>query len=109
MFWVCFTPIGIVDLVMLPPGEMFDRSFFVDIVLDSLKKKFAQIPDPNPEKGHVLHLNNARPHLADHEIQANNFSRLLHPADSPDLAPAHFWPFAYRKTMQEVHSKRQRN
>jgi hypothetical protein len=48
---VCFTPIGIVDIVMLPPGETFDRSFFVDIVLDSLKKKFAQILDPNPEKG----------------------------------------------------------
>jgi hypothetical protein len=37
---------------MLPPGEIFDRSFFVDIVLESLKKKLAQIPDPNQEKGH---------------------------------------------------------
>jgi hypothetical protein len=45
---------------------MSGRSFFVGIVLDSLKKKLAQIPDP--EKGHVLHLDNARPHLADHEI-----------------------------------------
>jgi hypothetical protein len=39
MFWVCFIPIEIVDLVMLPPEEMFDRSFFADIVLDSLKKE----------------------------------------------------------------------
>jgi hypothetical protein len=37
---------------MVPPREMFDRSFFVGIVLDSLKKKLAQIPDPNPEKDH---------------------------------------------------------
>jgi hypothetical protein len=35
---------------MLPPGETFDRSLFVDIVPDSLKKKFSQIPEPNPEK-----------------------------------------------------------
>jgi hypothetical protein len=37
---------------MLPPGETFDQSFFVDIVLNSLKKKLAQISDPNPEKDH---------------------------------------------------------
>jgi hypothetical protein len=53
MFWVCFTALGIVDPVMLPPGEMFDRSFFVDIVLDSLKKKPTHIPDPNQQKGHL--------------------------------------------------------
>jgi hypothetical protein len=41
MFWVRFTPIGIVDIVVLPPGETFDLFFFVDIVLDSLTKKFA--------------------------------------------------------------------
>jgi hypothetical protein len=52
MFWVCFTPIGIVEILMLPPGEADDSSFFVNIVLNSLKKKLAQTPDPNPEKGH---------------------------------------------------------
>jgi hypothetical protein len=36
----------------LPPREAFDRSFFVNIVLDYLKKKLAQIPHPNPEKGY---------------------------------------------------------
>jgi hypothetical protein len=39
MFWMCFTAIGIVNMVMLPPGETFDPSFLVDIILDSLKKK----------------------------------------------------------------------
>jgi hypothetical protein len=52
MFWVYFTPIEIVVIVMVPQREMFDRSFFVGIVLDSLKKKLAQIPDPNPKKDH---------------------------------------------------------
>jgi hypothetical protein len=37
---------------VLPPGEAFDRSFFMDIVLDSLKKMVAQIPDPNPQNGY---------------------------------------------------------
>jgi hypothetical protein len=41
MFWVRFTPIGIVDIVMLPPAETFDRSFLVEIAMDSLKKKLA--------------------------------------------------------------------
>jgi hypothetical protein len=73
MFWVCFTPIRIVDIVMLPPGEMFNRSFFVGTVLDGLKKKLAQIPDSNPKRP-PLHFDNARPHLAGHEIQANNIT-----------------------------------
>jgi hypothetical protein len=77
MFWVCSTPIGIGDIVMLPPGKTFDRSFFVDIVLDSLTKKLAQILNLNPEKGHFLHLDNARPHLADHKISA--YHRLIQP------------------------------
>jgi hypothetical protein len=42
--WVCFTCVEIVDIVLLPPRETFDRSFFMDIVLDSLKKKFTSIP-----------------------------------------------------------------
>jgi hypothetical protein len=53
---------GIVDIGMLPPGETFDRSFFVDIVMDSQKTR-AQIPDSNPEKRHFLRLDNPRSHL----------------------------------------------
>jgi hypothetical protein len=52
MFWVYVTPVGIVNIVMLPPGETFDLSFLVDIVADSLKKNLAQIPDPNSEQSH---------------------------------------------------------
>jgi hypothetical protein len=101
MFRVCFTPIGIVNIVMLPPRERFDQSFFKRITLDSLKKKFAQIPDPNPENGHFLHLDNARLHLADHETQASNLTRLFYSADSPDLTPAYFWLFNNPKVMPE--------
>jgi hypothetical protein len=39
--------------------------------------------------------------LADHEIQANNLTRLSHPADNPNLAPVDFWPFGYLKVMLE--------
>jgi hypothetical protein len=88
-------------IVMLPPGETLDRSFFGDIVLDSWKKKLAQTPDPNPEKGSLLHLDNARPHLANHEIQTNNLTGLSHPADSPYLVTIDFWSFGSLKTMME--------
>jgi hypothetical protein len=50
MFWVLVTPIGIAHILMLEPGETFDRFFFANIILDSFKKKFVQIPDPNPTK-----------------------------------------------------------
>jgi hypothetical protein len=53
MLCVCFTPIGIIDIALLPPGEAFHRFFFVDIVLDSLTKKQVQIPVLNPEKYHL--------------------------------------------------------
>jgi hypothetical protein len=43
MIWVCFTSIGMVSIIMLRPGEKADRSFFVNIVPDGLKKKLAQI------------------------------------------------------------------
>jgi hypothetical protein len=51
-----------------------------------LKKKRTQIPDPNPEKGQFLDLDNARPHLADLEIQAENLTWLSHPVYNPDSA-----------------------
>jgi hypothetical protein len=63
------------------------------ILVDSLKKKLSHIPDPNPEKGHVLHLDNGKPHLADHQIQANNLTQSSHPPYSPELAPTDFWLF----------------
>jgi hypothetical protein len=85
MFWVCFIPIGIAHILVLPPGETFDRFFFADIILDSFKKKFVQIPDPNPAKGHYA-FDNARLHLADHAIQTNIFSWWSLPAHSLDVA-----------------------
>jgi hypothetical protein len=52
MFWVYFTRIGAIDIVTLPPGETVSQSLFVDIVLDSLKKKLSQISDSNSENRH---------------------------------------------------------
>jgi hypothetical protein len=89
---------------MLPPGETFDQSFFVDIVLSGLKRKPTQNPDSNPEKGHFLHLDNTIPHLADREMQSNNLTQVPHPVYSPDFAPADFWLFGYLKMMLEGNS-----
>jgi hypothetical protein len=75
-----------------------------DIVLGSLKKKLAQISDPNPEKGYLLHLDLSRQHLADHEILANNLTSLSHPADILDFAPTDFWLFGHLKMMLEESS-----
>jgi hypothetical protein len=48
-----------------------------------------------------LHLDNARSHLSDHEIQANHLTRLSHPPYNPHLAPADFWLFEYLKIMPQ--------
>jgi hypothetical protein len=101
MFWVCLTIIRIINIFMLPPRETFDRSFFVDIVLGSLKKNLAQIPQPNPEQGDPLHLDNTRPRLAHHENQANNLTRLSHSAYSRYLALANISLFGYLKVVPE--------
>jgi hypothetical protein len=70
-----------------------------DVHSSTLKKALAQIPDANPEKGHCWHLDNTRPHLTDHEIQANNLARLSHTAYGSDMAPADFWLFGCLKVM----------
>jgi hypothetical protein len=75
-----------------------------------LKKKLAQSSDPNPEKGHFLHLDNDRSHSADHEIQANNLTRPSYPVYNPYLAPLDFWFVGCLKVLLEgSHSKRQRS
>jgi hypothetical protein len=49
-------------------------------------------------------LDSARLHLTDHEIQANNLTRLSYPAHSPDLAPTDFWIFGYLTVVLEGNS-----
>ncbi len=49
---------------------------------------------------HFIHMDNAPPHTADNTInllRALGWSRLPHPAYSPDLAPSDFWFFAQLK------------
>jgi hypothetical protein len=46
-------------------------------------------------------LDNARPHLTEHEIQTNNFTQLFHPARTPDLTPTDFRLFGYLEVMLE--------
>jgi hypothetical protein len=67
----------------------------VTIVMDSLKKTLGQIPDPNPEKGHFLHLDHARPNVVDHEIQAKSFRRVVSSSLQPRFGAGQllaFWP-----------------
>jgi hypothetical protein len=85
---------------MLPREETFDQFFFADMVLDSLKKNSPKFP-MRVQKGPLLYLASARPHLADHEIRANNLTRLSHPAYSPVFTPADFWLFGYLKVILE--------
>jgi hypothetical protein len=46
-----------------------------------------------------LHFDNARPLWSDHEITANNITRLSHVAYSLDFAPTGIWLCGYLKEM----------
>jgi hypothetical protein len=46
-------------------------------------------------RGTLLHLDNARLHLAPEAFENHGIIRLPHPLDSPDLSPADFWRFGY--------------
>jgi hypothetical protein len=97
VFWVSFTAIGIVDIVMLPPGETFDRFFLRGHCSGQFEEETRPNSRSESRKGTLLHLDNARFHLGDHEMQANSLTQLSHPAHSQDLAPANFLLWGYLK------------
>jgi hypothetical protein len=98
MLWIGFCPSGIVDIVMLPAGETFNRTFF-DIVLSSLARKISHKVAFKKSKTYFLHLGNATLHSGAHDFNNYKIRRLPQLAYSPDLAPADFWINEYTKMM----------
>jgi histone-lysine N-methyltransferase SETMAR len=101
MFWVEFSRTGIGAVVMLPPGESFNKAFFTESILPSIVEHRARNRPTKRACGTFLHLDNARPHLAADEFEELGIRRLPHPPYSPDLAPCDFWLFAHLKQCLE--------
>jgi hypothetical protein len=51
------------DVVMLPPGEGFNRDFCIDEVFKRHNKHQSETRRKNRSYGTFLHIDNARPHL----------------------------------------------
>jgi hypothetical protein len=83
-FWVCFTPIGMVDMTMCRQ-EKRSIGLFSWTLFRQFEKETGSKYRSESRKGPLLHLNNAKLHLANHEIQANDLIRLSYPAYSSDL------------------------
>jgi hypothetical protein len=58
MTWVCFIPLGSVDIVMFPPGETSDRAVFLYVILDRFKTKSPKFPVPIQKRAIFLPLDN---------------------------------------------------
>jgi histone-lysine N-methyltransferase SETMAR len=104
MFWIEFSRAGIGTVVMLPAGATFDRAFFIDTILAKIVEHRSRTRPKKQASGTFLHLDNARPHLANENLRELGITRLLHPPYSPDLAPCDFWLFGYLKTCLEGQS-----
>jgi len=92
---------GIKSITLLPQGEKFTKQFFVNRVLGDLGSFFEKHRPQRLGSGIILHLDNARPHLADEEMAELGITRMSHPPYSPDLAPSDFFLFGFLKTCLE--------
>jgi len=86
---------------MLPPGERFTKEYFIEEVMTPLYNIICNKRPKKKTNGHFLHFDNAAPHRVDEIIIEMGFTRLPHPAYSPDLAPTDFFLFGYMKNLLE--------
>ena len=95
---VIWSESGMKSITKVPPDVSFNKVFFIETVLDDIRRNLESTRPKLMGSGLFLHLDNARPHLANFEISDLGFTRLVHPAYSPDLAPSDFFLFGNLKT-----------
>jgi hypothetical protein len=91
MSWIEFSRAGISALVMLPPGQSFNRDLSVDNVLAKTIDRRVLGRPKWKACGTLLDFDDARPHLCNDESEVLGIRRIFHPSNSPDLALCHFW------------------
>jgi len=100
MITVMWSISGIIVLNMLPKGESFDSSYFIDNII------YEADQNPTIQKwrktyGKIwVHLDNCRVHnsrVSMERMKQIKFERTPHPPYSPDIAPSDFFLFGYVK------------
>ncbi|KAA6357905.1 MAG: putative mariner transposase [Streblomastix strix] len=100
MYTVFFSGVGIEYVHVLPKKQTMDSEVFVNDILKPLEQQI--IKERNPKEGQIhLHFDNCRVHTSyytqrylDHSI----FTKLKHPAYSPDISPCDFYLFGLLKS-----------
>ena len=101
MISVFWSSSGMHIIRMLPPGEKFIKSYFIDEVMVPLMEALSQKKGMKKKKRIFFHFDDASPHSIDRTLSEMGYNRLPHPPYSPDLAPSDFFLFGYLKNLIE--------
>jgi hypothetical protein len=82
---------------MLPPGDRFNRDFFINEFFERYDKHRSETRTQNRSYRTLLHIDNTPPHLVHSKFGPCGIHRLPHPHHSPDITPCDFWLFGYLK------------
>jgi hypothetical protein len=85
------------EAVMLPPGERFNRDFFIDEVFERYDEDRSETRNKNRSYGTVVHIGNTRPHLAQSKSGSMVIHRFAHLHYYPGIVRCGFWLFRYFK------------
>ena len=101
MISVIMSTAGIFSIDALPRGQSFNKEFYLGSVIKPFCKRIGKSRRQVQNKKVVIHMDNARPHLVNEELDKLGVVRLIHPPYSPDLAPCDFFLFGYLKMKLE--------
>jgi hypothetical protein len=74
---------------MFPPGERFNRDFFIDEILERYDEYRSETRKRTDYMA-LLHIYNARPHLVQSKFDSMGIHRLPHPPYGPNIASCDF-------------------
>jgi histone-lysine N-methyltransferase SETMAR len=88
---------GFLVIDMLPKGTHYTKQYFIEKILKQIVSQCARCRGPKKAKGIFLHMDNAKVHCVEKELEDYGMSRLPHPPYSPDLAPSDFFLLGHLK------------
>ncbi len=100
MIFSAFSASGLVLLEMLPLKTRFNSQYMCDVILPSLREAAQTKLGIRKNSNVLIHLDNAKPHNSkktNEKFKELKFTRLPHPAYSPDVSPNDFFLYGFSK------------
>jgi hypothetical protein len=95
---------GITHYCWLPEDSTLDSSFLCEEVLSPIAEKLQVSLSKTRKPFTLIHMDNARVHIAhvtQQKLEVSRFERALQPPHSPDIAPSDFFLFGWLKAERE--------